>query len=273
MTANSFRALIKLLLIFGGIAVISFLTFRFLVKDARPGWFPGSSKDLVSLEQEDKLGRLIAEELIEQDQGYLLENETIDSVINLISIRLISGLELSDYDYTIKVLDDPGVNAFTIPGGRIYVMKGLLEFAEGPEEVAAVIAHEMGHVEHRHVVTKLIREFSLGVIVSIATGGDAIMITELLQSLINSSFSRNHESEADDFALELLEESDINPKAMTSFFRKLNREKQSYPEALEFMASHPHNNARIKRSLQYKTDADFSPRSFEIDWEEVKAML
>ena len=273
MNPNTYRSLLKLLVIFSGIAIVSFVVFKFLIKQGNEEWLPGSSKDLISLEQEDELGRLIAEKLIEQNGDYLLENERVDSVVMIIAQRLTQNLEITDYDYTIKVLDDPAVNAFTIPGGRIYLMRGLLEFADGPEEVAAVLAHEMGHVEQRHVVTKLIREFSLGVIISIATGGDGIMLTELLQSLINSSFSRSHETEADEFALQLMEKSGISPKAMTTFFRKLNREKKSYPEALEFMASHPHNNARIKRSLQYKTSDNFSEKEFDMDWAEVKAML
>ena len=270
MTANTLKALLRLVLVFSLLALLSFGAFRMLVKDGNPTWFPKNSEDLISLEQEDELGRLIAEELIEQNKGNLLDNKVVDSVMNIISVRLVSELELSEYDYTIKVLDDPGINAFTIPGGRIYILKGLLEFADSPEEVAAVLAHEIGHVEHRHVVTKLLREFSFSVIISIATGGDAILITEVLQSLINSSFSRSHETEADEYALRLLERSGISPQAMTRFFRKLNRENYSYEENLEFMASHPHNNSRIKRSLQYKTGEDFEEIAFGIDWEAFK---
>lgn len=273
MNSNTFKGLVKLLVVFGGIAILSYLSFRFLVKDGYPGWFPQSTDELMSLDQEDELGKLIAEELIDQDGDYLLKDAFVDSVVFIIQQRLVSSLELTDYDYTIKVLDDPRVNAFTIPGGRIYIMKGLLDFSEGPEEVAAVLAHEIGHVEQRHVVSKLIREFSIGVILSILTGGDTIMITELLQSLINTTFSRSQERDADEFALNLLEDAGVSPQAMTKFFRKLNRKNLSYNESLEFLASHPHNNSRIKRALEYRTGDEFQEIRFAIDWDRLKSAL
>ncbi len=273
MNSNTLKGFLKLILVFGGIALISFLSFKLLVKEGHPSWVPQSSDDLVSLEQEDKLGKLIAEKLIEQNEDYLLQSELVDSVVGSIELRLLSNMEPTDYDYTIKVLDDSRINAFTIPGGRIYIMKGLLEFADGPEEVAAVLAHEIGHVEHRHVVSKLLREFSIGVIISVLSGGDSIMITELLQSLINSTFSRRQEREADQYSLALLEHSGISPQAMTKFFRKLNRENLSYDESLEFLASHPHNNSRIKRALEYRTSDNFEEIPFGINWEDFKAQL
>jgi predicted Zn-dependent protease len=120
-----------------------------------------------------------------------------------VSKRLKQQIPASAYDYNIIVLDDTQVNAFTIPGGNIYVFKGLISFCDSPEQLAAVLAHEMGHVEKRHTVNRLVREFGLSILFSIITGGDGVLLSDLYQTLISTGFSRSQEKEADQFALEL----------------------------------------------------------------------
>lgn len=105
--------------------------------------------------------------------------------------------------------------------------------------------------------------------------GDAGFINEILQQSVSTVFDRKQESEADDFALQLLENTHIHPNAMAVFFRKL-RDKygSSNFESLEFLSSHPNTNKRIKKSLGYKTGDDFESKEFEeIDWAQVKEAL
>ena len=119
-----------------------------------------------------------------------------------------------------------------------------------------VLAHEMGHVEKRHTVDRLVREFGLSILFSIMTGGDSVLLSDVYQTLISTGFSRSQEKEADQFALELLEDANISPKSIASFFRKLNRENLAYNEKIELIMTHPHNKARIKASLAYDVDVD-----------------
>lgn len=165
------------------------------------------------------------------------------------------------------------MNAFTIPGGNIYVFKGLISFCDSPEQLAAVLAHEMGHVEKRHTVDRLVREFGLSILFSIMTGGDSVLLSDVYQTLISTGFSRSQEKEADQFALELLEDANISPKSIASFFRKLNRENLAYNEKIELIMTHPHNNARIKASLAYEVDVDFKEIPLDLNWEKIKRAL
>ena len=187
--------------------------------------------------------------------------------------RLQEQIPTSEYDYNIIVLDNAQINAFTIPGGNIYVFSGLISFCDSPEQLAAVLAHEMGHVEKRHTVDRLAREFGLSVLFSIMTGGDTVLLTDLYQTLISSGFSRSQEKEADQFALNLLEDASISPKSIASFFRKLNRENLAYDENIELVMTHPHNNTRIKASLNHEVDETFKEIPFNLNWEEIKAAL
>ena len=265
---------LKSLGIFGAIFILFYVGLNLLSEDKKNKWFYSDEKiSLISYEQEIALGELIDEYIIASQYKNPLTNKTIDSMMWAVGKRLQGQIPTSEYDYNITVLDNPQINAFTIPGGNIYVFSGLISFCDSPEQLAAVLAHEMGHVEKRHTVDRLAREFSLSVLFSIMTGGDTVLLSDLYQTLISSGFSRSQEKEADQFALNLLEDASISPKSIASFFRKLNRENLAYDEKIELVMTHPHNNSRIKASLNHEVDDTFDEIPFELNWEEIKADL
>jgi predicted Zn-dependent protease len=265
---------LKSLGIFGGIFLLFYLGLNLLSEEKKTKWFYSDKKtSLISFEQEIALGELVAAHIISAQYKEPLTSKTIDSMMWAVSKRLQQQIPATAYDYTIVVLDDPQVNAFTIPGGNIYVFKGLISFCDSPEELAAVLAHEMGHVEKRHTVDRLVREFGLSILFSIMTGGDSVLLSDVYQTLISTGFSRSQEKEADQFALELLEDANISPKSIASFFRKLNRENLAYNEKIELIMTHPHNNARIKASLAYEVDVDFKEIPLDLNWEKIKRAL
>lgn len=265
---------LKSLGIFGGIFILFYVGINLLSEDKKTKWFYSNEKvSLISYEQEIALGELIDEYIISSEYKEPLTNKTIDSMMWAVGKRLQEQIPTSEYDYNIIVLDNAQINAFTIPGGNIYVFSGLISFCESPEQLAAVLAHEMGHVEKRHTVDRLAREFGLSVLFSIMTGGDTVLLSDLYQTLISSGFSRSQEKEADQFALNLLEDASISPKSIASFFRKLNRENLAYDENIELVMTHPHNNTRIKASLNHEVDETFKEIPFNLNWEEIKAAL
>jgi predicted Zn-dependent protease len=265
---------LKSLGIFGGVFLLFYLGLNLLSEEKKTKWFYSDKKtSLISFEQEIALGELVAAHIISAQYKEPLTSKTIDSMMWAVSKRLQQQIPATAYDYTIVVLDDPQVNAFTIPGGNIYVFKGLISFCDSPEQLAAVLAHEMGHVEKRHTVDRLVREFGLSILFSIMTGGDSVLLSDVYQTLISTGFSRSQEKEADQFALELLEDANISPKSIASFFRKLNRENLAYNEKIELIMTHPHNNARIKASLAYEVDVDFKEIPLDLNWEKIKRAL
>ena len=274
MKKKIFADALKTLGVFGGIFILFFLGMHFLSKEKKTKWFYSDQKtQLISYEQEIELGELISKYLIANNKEKVLKTPLIDSVMWAVTGRLQKQIQPSEYDYVIQVLDNPQVNAFTLPGGRIYVFSGLLKFCDSPEQLAAVLAHEMGHIEQRHTVDKLVKEFGLKILFSILTGGDSVLLTELWQTVLSTKFDRSQEKEADQFALKLLEDAHISPRSMAAFFRKLNRENLAYDEQLEMLMTHPHNNSRIKSSLEYTTNEGFEEVAFDMNWKRVKEAL
>jgi len=265
MRASTIRDLFILL----AIGAALFVGGYFLVKRIGQSDFDLSFK--VSYEQEEKLGNLF-KDLI-WDRYPTVKDNTADSALQQIKDRLIKALDTTAYRYQFTIIKEEQVNAFTIPGGNIYVFSGLLKLTESPEEVAAVLAHEMGHAEQRHVVTKLMKELSITAIVSILSGGDPSVLTQILKNIIGNTFDREQEAKADQFALELLEKAKISPKSLGRFFERLNEKELDYDENLEILMTHPHNDKRIDQVRKYKTKNDFKFEPFQINWKRVQASV
>jgi predicted Zn-dependent protease len=265
MRASTFRDLFILLAIGAALFAGGYL----LVKRIGRSDFDLSFK--VSYAQEEKLGELF-KDLI-WDQYPTIKDNAADSALQQIKDRLIKALDTSAYRYQFTIIKNEQINAFTIPGGNIYVFSGLMKAAESPEEVAAVLAHEMGHAEKRHVVTKLMKELSITAIVTILSGGDPSALTQILKSVIGNTFDREQESKADQFALALLEKAKISPKSLGRFFERLNEKNLDYDENLEILMTHPHNDKRIDQVRKYKTKNDFKPEPFQLDWKKVQASV
>jgi beta-barrel assembly-enhancing protease len=265
MRSSTLRDLFILL----GIGAGLFVGGYFLVKEIGK-----SDLDLsyeVSYKQEEELGELFKDMI--WDEYPTVKDNAADSALKVITDRLIKALDTTHYRYEFTIIKNPQINAFTIPGGNIYVFSELMKVAETPEEVAAVLAHEIGHAENRHVVTKLMQELSITAIVGILSGGDPSVLTQVLKSIIGNSFSRQQEEEADKFAMELLEKAGISPKSLARFFERLKEKDLDYDQSLEILMTHPHNDKRIEQVRRYKTKNDFKPVPFEIDWSRVQESL
>ena len=174
MNKKIFIELVKSFFLFGGILVLFYFGIQFLSEDKKVRWF-ASDSEFISYEKEIQLGDLIAEYIIEKDKKKRIQNQLIDSVVWVVSSHLQKELNLTEYDCKIQVIDSPEVNAFTLSGGRIYVNKGLLKFCDSAEQLAAVLAHEMGHVEKRHTISKLVKEFGLKIVFSVLGGGCSLI--------------------------------------------------------------------------------------------------
>ena len=224
-----------------------------------------------SIEQEEKLGNLF-KDLIWAQYTTIKDNPA-DTALQKITQRLIQGLDSTKYRYQFTIIKSEQINAFTIPGGNIFVFSGLIELTESPEELAAVLAHEIGHAEKRHVVSKLVKQLSITALVSILSGGDPSMLAQGLKDIVSNSFDREQEEDADKFALQLLEKANISPKNLARFFERLNENDLDYDKNLEILMTHPHNDSRIAEVRKYKTKNNFKPVAFEMDWKKIKTSV
>lgn len=165
----------------------------------------------------------------------------------------------------IHIIEGGQVNAFTTIGDRIYLYRGLVDGLGDPGLVAAVVAHELGHIHHNHVEVRLKREIGSSLLASILTGGNQGMIVELSRTVMGLSFSRQQELEADDFALELLEQAGIHPQNLARAFlrmKTLSETGSGSPPA--FLSTHPSIEERIERILERDIPDDFNEQPFEL---------
>lgn len=181
---------------------------------------------------------------------------------------LARRLSPSSRPIRVGVVNIPAVNAVALPGGRILIFRGLIDEARSPDEVAGVLAHEIGHVEHRHVLVALLRRFGIGML--IGSGGTA---AEYGQALIDSRYSRAAESEADDYSIEHMRAAGISTAATASLFERLGKEEAGMPSVLAYMASHPPSAERRRRfDAAAKGLARPQPALDPEQWAAVRAM-
>lgn len=145
----------------------------------------------------------------------------------------------------VQVLASSLPNAFALPGGNVYVMDGLLQKAESADEVAGVIAHEMGHVEHRDSLRKVIQtsgtSYLIGLLFGDITGGSAVIFAG--KSILSASYSRGAERAADDFAAATMRRLGRSPKPMGELLVRLTGKKG----AATILDSHPMSAERLAR--------------------------
>ncbi|WP_462250300.1 M48 family metallopeptidase [Ekhidna sp.] len=252
------RELIILILIFG----LIWLAFTW-----RPLSIPGAELKL-SKEREKDLAGLIMDDLQAQYEFY--DDSIVSQILEPLTSRLLDSLPEPKYEYKFHLIDDSNeINAFATLDGNIYVFSGLIKFVDNPEQLAGILAHEIGHHENGDLVDRLMKELGLSVLAAVLTGGDAVMISEISKLLLSSGFDRKQEREADEFAYELMAKSSINPARLAHFFTKLKTEEKSYPDDLEIIMTHPNSKNRIEGALSYPLPKNFEEREFDLSWEDL----
>src|SRR5262245_20862644 len=202
-----------------------------------------------SVEREVAIGRQLAAEVDRSSK--IINDPFVTEYVNRIAQNLVLHSD-SKVPFTIKVIDSEVVNAFALPGGFLYVNRGLLEAAENEAEVAGVIAHEIAHVAARHGVEQaskgeLINYLSIPLIFMGGIGGYAIRQgLGLAVPLTFLKFSRGAEKEADRLGAQYTWASGYDPNALISFFEKLQAKDKKKPGTLsKLFSTHPMTGDRI----------------------------
>lgn len=229
-----------------------------------------SPADAAAEEQEGSMfGDEFKERMAASLEDYLtvIENEQTRAFEETICRRFASEPDRQIHWKGIRIVEGDRVNAFTTIGDRIYLFEGLIRELDDPELLAAVVAHELGHIYHNHAEQRLKMDIGTSLLSSIITGGNQGMITELGRTTMELSYSRSQEQEADDFARDLLERSGIHPQHLSqAFLRMKTLSGRTDPPA--FLSSHPTLQARIERLLEHEVGDDFRERPFEFNWQE-----
>lgn len=210
--------------------------------------------------QMDEMG-ITAYQQIKTEQS-VSRDGTTNNYVNCVANALLGALEKQG-NWEVNVFVDPSANAFALPGGKIGVNSGLLDVAQNADQLAAVIGHEIGHVQAKHGNERM----------SIQTATETSM--QMLQALsgepspekqqlfgllglgsqvgISLPFSRKHEAEADIIGLQLMAKAGFDPRESVSLWQ--NMAKAGGAAQPEFLSTHPANSTRINGLQHHMNDA------------------
>ena len=205
---------------------------------------------LVSTQDEVDIGKQAAKEV---EQKYPVSKDANAAArVNKIAQEILAHANpRKGIEYQFKVLDIDDINAFALPGGWIYINKGLLDAVKNDDDqLAGVIAHEIGHVQLRHHAKMMGRQTIYGIAIGTLTKGNAQQWANIFANLDLLSWSRKEEYEADRAAIDYTFASTYNPDGIITFFNYLmSKNKES--RALPFLRTHPLTENRIARAQDY----------------------
>lgn len=234
----------------------------------KPGW------NLFSVEQDIEAGQQVSKDA--EHQLPMLDNSRVDNYLNSLGRRLASKAPGEKYPYRFKAVNDRAINAFALPGGPIYVNRGVIEAADNEAQLAGVMAHEIAHVALRHGTNQASKAYAAQVPLSILggiVGGNSVgaMLAQLGAGFaVNSillKYSRTAESQADIMATQILYDSGYDPRAMAQFFEKIQAQDRG-GRSVEFFSNHPNPENRIQRVNEEVSKLGGTQRSYSADTRE-----
>jgi predicted Zn-dependent protease len=230
---------------------------------------------LQPLEADRQLGRQMADELA--GQVGLVFDPALGAYVNTVGQRLTTGLADPQFDYTFVVLDQAEPNAFAAPGGFVFVSRGLLVLANNEAELAAILAHEISHVDRRHTARQLAKEqlpgllslpgYVIGEILHDDLGRLVNLPVNMVGGAVMASFSRSDEHEADHLGQALLAANGYNPEALGKILERIESQvslMRSSTRRLSFFDTHPSTPHRVR---------DLAARAQRMEWVEQPAVV
>jgi len=217
---------------------------------------------MMSENQEIAMGKNYHAQVLQQYPLY--EDKAIQEYVQKIGDSLSSKSHRPNLFYRFTVLDSPDINAFALPGGYIYINRGLMAYLSSEEELAAVLGHEIGHVTARHSVRQQSQSQLLGILtaaVDMKTGRSAGNLMNLASSALLSGYGRDMELEADDLGAQYLFLDGYSTKGMMDVLTVL-KDQEIYSKELSkkrgqepvnyhgVFASHPSNDKRLQGILE-----------------------
>jgi len=221
-------------------------------------------KDLVTMseQQEISLGRQSHEQILKEYPRY--KDERLQRYVNQVGQALAKSSHRSNLKFTFTVVDSPQINAFALPGGYVYVTRGIMAYMNSEAELAGVLGHEIGHVTARHGVRQQSAQTLtglLGMAVAVGTKGQYNDLIGTASQALVSGYGRDHELEADRLGAEYLARTGRDPEQMIEvvgvlkdqevFDRDVAKAEGREPRAYHgLFASHPDNDRRLQEVVR-----------------------
>ncbi|MEP7365930.1 MAG: M48 family metallopeptidase [Acidobacteriota bacterium] len=234
------------------------------------GWVGSWAAMAAPRSWEKRLGEAGIKELA--PEGSTCGGRDVYLAMQSIARRLSERLPAEQGTFDVRVVDQPVLNAMTLPGGYIVIYRGLLRSADTPEELAGVLAHEMQHAVMRHSMKALGRQAALWMLIGLITGGDTAA-TQIAGSMAGLKMQRSDELDADEGALRMLDDARISSGGFLSFFEKMARSEGGAPWLAGAISTHPETAERISRVRAWRAahDVPVQPVMDNDSWRRVRA--
>lgn len=210
---------------------------------------------LIDSKEEVQIGRSMSENIIKKEDRPL--NDPVKQFyVNKVGQKIARVSDRTEIVYHFMVLDNPDYNAFALPGGYVYIYRGLLEKIDEPM-LAAILAHEIGHVAAKHSVKRMQSVLGYNVLIAVALAGFGDKNPELIKEisgvsgtvyeLLSRGYSREDELFADKLSVRYLKRADYDPGAMIRVLDLLSKEQGPGGRVFEILSTHPRMQERIKK--------------------------
>lgn len=195
------------------------------------------------------MGQQSYEEVLRSTRGKILpENHPLTIMVNGVLRRLIPQAPIEGADWRVHVIKDDGmVNAFVLPGGKVFVYTGILPICKDEDGLAAVLGHEIAHVVAHHPAERMSNNIlKVGAVLLISmlfdiSGQIPSLLLNLMYSLPNS---RTQEAEADNIGLMMMSKACFNPEAAVGLWARMQKAEQEAPP--QFLSTHPSSYNRME---------------------------
>lgn len=246
----------------------------------------------MSPEDEVKVGAQEHQKILAQFGG-AYQDKKIQGYVNGLGQQLAAKSELPNLKWTFTVLDSDIINAFALPGGFVYVSRGLIALADTEDQLAGVIGHEIGHVTARHTANRYSAAVGANVLTTIASIGVAVLAGGEAGSLVQQAggaaaqsflagYSRSQELQADSLGVRYLSRTAYDTEAMSGFLDKMGKEtdllaklRNQTPRGFSYLDTHPPTDERVQKAaaLAAKTPGSGQPRSRQDFYRQINGMI
>jgi predicted Zn-dependent protease len=208
-----------------------------------------------TIEDEIKLGKEFYDKL--NKSNFLIHDQKINAYINQIGNNILAQSQKAPFDFRFSVINSSAINAFATPGGYVYINRGLIDLVEKESELAAVLGHEIGHVNARHIASTIEKSQKLGIATLAAIlagaflggGGEGTAavtaFTLATATSLNLKYSRENEEEADRLGMSYLVTAGYDGKAMLDFLKSMRRYEFYSNTIPSYFLTHPGTDERI----------------------------
>lgn len=216
--------------------------------------------NIFSIEDDKKLGEQLDQEINSKPEEFpiLPENQYQAAYTHLRRIRdniLNSGKVFykDEFKWQVKIIhNDTILNAFAAPGGYIYVYTGIIKYLDSEHELAGVMAHEIAHADRRHSTDQLTKIYGIAILLQLTLGNNPNLLAEIAATLVSLKFSRDNESEADEYSVIYMCPTDYYADGAAAFFEKIQQ--SGGGRIPEFISTHPDPGNRVSAITNKKNE-------------------